>query len=131
MKMTGEAWVDTGRIGLKIGTMVIAALAHCATLLDSLQPHSYLYRLVQPYFCKEEVMVMIKYFTGLVLAAVLLFQGCTWDLMGPCHRATLLRRDAEHATGFKKAELLGKADALQVECDKQMQQIEKSQRPGR
>lgn len=65
------------------------------------------------------------------IAVVLLLQGCTWDLMGPCHRATLLRRDAEHAAGFKKAELLGKADALQVECDKQMQQIEKSQRPGR
>ena len=74
---------------------------------------------------------MKKWSVILVLAVVLLLQGCTWDLMGPCHRATLLRRDAEHASGFKKAELLGKADALQAECDKQMQQIEKSQRPGR
>jgi hypothetical protein len=67
----------------------------------------------------------------LITAGALVFQGCTWDLMGPCHRATLLRKDAEHASGLKKAELLGKADGLQAECDRQMQQIEKSQRPGR
>jgi hypothetical protein len=68
----------------------------------------------------------MKKFCGmLVMAIVLLLQGCTWDLMGPCHRATLLRKDAEHATGFKKAELLGKADGLQAECDKI------NQRPGK
>ena len=74
---------------------------------------------------------MKKYCAMLVMAVVLILQGCTWDFMGPCHRATLLRKDAEHASGLKKAELLGKADGLQAECDKEMQKIYNSQKPGK
>jgi hypothetical protein len=51
--------------------------------------------------------------------------------MGPCHRATLLRKDAEHVSGLKKAELLGKADGLQAECERNNQKVYDSQKPGR
>lgn len=74
---------------------------------------------------------MKKCYAGLVLVVALLLQGCTWDFVGPCHRATLLRKDAEHASGLKKAELLGKADGLQAECDRINQKVYESQRPGR
>jgi hypothetical protein len=66
-----------------------------------------------------------------VVAVLLFLQGCTWDFVGPCHRATLLRKDAEHASGLKKAELLGKADGLQAECDRNNQRVYDHQRPGR
>jgi hypothetical protein len=74
---------------------------------------------------------MKKHAMMFAVAGVLLLQGCTWDYAGPCHRATLLRRDAEHATGLKKAELLGKADGLQAECDRNNQKVYESQRQGR
>lgn len=74
---------------------------------------------------------MKKYSAMLIMAVALVLQGCTWDFMGPCHRAALLRKDAEYASGLKKAELLGKADGLQVECDKINQKVYDSQRPGR
>jgi hypothetical protein len=74
---------------------------------------------------------MKKYCAMLVMAVVLILQGCTWDLMGPCHRATLLRKDAEHVSGLKKAELLGKADGLQAECERNNQKVYDSQKPGR
>jgi hypothetical protein len=69
----------------------------------------------------------------LLIALVLALQltGCTWDFVGPCHRATLLRKDAENAQGLKKAELLGKADGLQAECDRQNQKIYNAQKHGR
>ena len=74
---------------------------------------------------------MKKWSAMLVITAGLFLQGCTWDFVGPCHRATLLRKDAEHASGLKKAELLGKADGLQAECDRNNQKVYDSQRPGR
>lgn len=73
---------------------------------------------------------MKKWKAMLVMAIVLLLQGCTWDFMGPCHRATLLRKDAEKVAGLKKAEMLGKADALQGECDKQNNELYRRQRYG-
>jgi hypothetical protein len=76
-------------------------------------------------------MSMKKWSVIPVVAVLLFLQGCTWDFVGPCHRATLLRKDAEHASGLKKAELLGKADGLQAECDRNNQRVYDHQRPGR
>jgi hypothetical protein len=76
-------------------------------------------------------MSMKKWSVIPVVAVLLFLQRCTWDFVGPCHRATLLRKDAEHASGLKKAELLGKADGLQAECDRNNQRVYDHQRPGR
>jgi hypothetical protein len=74
---------------------------------------------------------MKKYNMLLIAIAVMLLQGCAFDFMGPCHRATLLRKEAMDVKGLKKAELLGKADALQAECDRNNQMIYNRQKYGR
>jgi hypothetical protein len=83
------------------------------------------------YISNHNKEVAVKKCSVMIVVCIgLLLQGCTWDFVGPCHRATLLRKDAEHASGFKRAELLGKADGLQGECDRETQRMYDRQRPG-
>jgi hypothetical protein len=59
-----------------------------------------------------------------VMAAALL-SGCT---AGTCYQAMKLRRAAESAQGLEKAALLGKADAIQKECDAQNKALQEAQK---
>jgi hypothetical protein len=68
---------------------------------------------------------MAKSHLVLIASALIGFSSCaSMDFCGPCHRAALLRKDAEKAQGLKKAELLGKADAAQAECDRNVKVID-------
>jgi hypothetical protein len=67
---------------------------------------------------------------GVFLTAVLLFSiGCNnKELNGPCFTAAQYRQEAGKArTDGEKAALLGKADALQHECDAQNRQLQDQQ----
>jgi len=55
---------------------------------------------------------MKKHLSICVLASIL--AGCA---AGPCYQAMKYRKAAESAQGVEKAALLGKADAIQKECD--------------
>jgi hypothetical protein len=57
-------------------------------------------------------------FAGLALA------GCA---AGPCYEAMKFRKAAETAQGTEKAALLGKADAVQRECDAYNKDLQESQ----
>jgi hypothetical protein len=57
-------------------------------------------------------------FVGLALA------GCA---AGPCYEAMKYRQAAETAQGTEKAALLGKADAVQKECDAYNMELQESQ----
>jgi|GEM_PF-4554058 hypothetical protein len=65
----------------------------------------------------------------LIIPVALLFclAGCA-AFSGPCYQAAEFRRQAQNVDGMKKAELLGKADAAQCECDRQNKIINDQQR---
>ena len=67
---------------------------------------------------------------GFFLASILLFSiGCNnKELNGPCFTAAQYRGEAGKARTYgEKAALLGKADALQHECDAQNRQLQDQQ----
>jgi len=47
---------------------------------------------------------------------------------GPCYQAMKFRKAAENAQGIDKAALLGKADAVQKECDAQNASLQEAQK---
>jgi|WetSurMetagenome_2_1015567.scaffolds.fasta_scaffold715000_1 hypothetical protein len=55
---------------------------------------------------------MKKHLSLLLLASIL--AGCA---AGPCYQAMKFRKAAESAQGVEKAALLGKADAVEKECN--------------
>ena len=72
----------------------------------------------------------MKKVIGCLLTGVLLFSiGCnSKELSGPCFTAAQYRQEAGKArTDGEKAALLGKADALQHECDAQNRQLQDQQ----
>ena len=72
----------------------------------------------------------MKKFIGCILFAVLLsLASCNnKELSGPCFTAAQYRQEAGKArTDGEKAALLGKADALQHECDAQNRQLQDQQ----
>jgi hypothetical protein len=48
--------------------------------------------------------------------------------VGPCYQAMKYRKAAETAQGTEKAALLGKADAIQKECDAYNASLQESQK---
>ena len=58
---------------------------------------------------------------------VLLPVACTWDFHGPCHRATVLRKEATNTYGPKRAEVLKEMMAAQNECDTKNQEEREKQ----
>jgi len=68
-------------------------------------------------------MLMKKILFSLILAVV--FAGCT---TGPCYQAMKYRVAADKAQGLEKAALLGKADAVQKDCDAQSAQQQEAQK---
>jgi hypothetical protein len=65
---------------------------------------------------------MLKCLSALFFCAIM--AGCA---AGPCYEAMKYRQAAETAQGTEKAALLGKADALQRECDVRNKEIQESQ----
>jgi hypothetical protein len=65
---------------------------------------------------------MKKHLLLVLLFAVL--SGCT---AGPCYEAMKFRKAAETAQGTEKAALLGKADAVQKECEAYNKNLQESQ----
>jgi hypothetical protein len=66
---------------------------------------------------------MRKNLFSCLLVAVL--AGCA---AGPCYQAMKYRVAAEKAQGLEKAALLGKADAVQKDCDAQCAQQQEAQK---
>jgi hypothetical protein len=54
-----------------------------------------------------------------------IFAGCS---VGPCYQAMKYRKAAETAQGTEKAALLGKADAIQKQCDDYNTSLQESQK---
>ena len=75
-----------------------------------------------PLFLGKEKVPMKKYLS-LVLFSIVL-SGCA---AGPCYEAMKFRTAAETARGEEKAALLGKADAIQKECDAYNKNLQESQ----
>ena len=65
---------------------------------------------------------MKKCVSAFIFCAVL--AGCA---AGPCYEAVKYRQAAETAQGIEKAALLGKADALQAQCDARNKEVQESQ----
>lgn len=61
------------------------------------------------------------------LSMVLLFAVLAGCAAGPCWEAMKFRKAAETAQGAEKAALLGKADAVQKECDAYNKNLQESQ----
>jgi|GEM_PF-6474947 hypothetical protein len=60
----------------------------------------------------------------------LLAAGCALDFQGPCHRATVLRKEATTTYGQKRADILREMIAAQNECDKKNQKAWEKQQKG-
>jgi hypothetical protein len=61
----------------------------------------------------------------LIVVMAFIFSGCA---AGPCWQAMKYRKAAETAQGTEKAALLGKADAVQKECDAQNAALQEKQK---
>jgi hypothetical protein len=64
----------------------------------------------------NSIQLPLKYMKNYLLSLLLLtfFSSCA---PGPCYQAMKYRKAAETVRGTEKAALLGKADAVQKECD--------------